>query len=99
LLKINVMAVGRGVLPENYPRIAMMQSAKNRRGGDGPPSLDRVVRPCSIPMRARLIVIDRVRGQPPPQMPFAKDQDVVQAAAPSCSDQALGIRVLPGLPR
>ena len=50
-------------------------------------------------MRARLIIIDRVRGQHLPQMPFAKDQDVIQAIAPKCPDQALDIGVLPGRPR
>ena len=47
-------------------------------------------------MRARLIIIDRVRGQKPPQMPFAKDQDVIQAVAPKRPDQALNIGILPG---
>ena len=42
-------------------------------------------------MRARLIIIDRVRGQNPPQMPFAKDQDVIQAVAPKRPDQAFNI--------
>src|SRR6476620_2392724 len=50
-------------------------------------------------MRARLIIIDRVRGQNPPQMPFAKDQDVIQAVAPKRPDQAFNIGVLPGRPR
>jgi hypothetical protein len=31
---------------------------------------------------------DRVRGQHPPQMPFAKDQDVIQAVAPKRPDQS-----------
>ena len=29
-------------------------------------------------VRARLIVVERIRGQAPPQMPFAEDQDVIQ---------------------
>jgi hypothetical protein len=33
-------------------------------------------------MRARLIVIHRIQGQDPPQMPFAKDQNVIQTVAP-----------------
>jgi hypothetical protein len=32
-------------------------------------------------MRARLIVIHRIQSQDPPQMPFAKDQNVIQTVA------------------
>ena len=32
-------------------------------------------------------------------MPFAEDQDMIQAVAPKCPDQALSIGVLPGRPR
>src|SRR5208282_2623186 len=32
-------------------------------------------------------------------MPFAEDQDMIPTLAPKCSDQALNICVLPGLPR
>ena len=28
-------------------------------------------------------------------MPFAEDQDMIQAVAPKCPDQALNIRILP----
>jgi hypothetical protein len=32
-------------------------------------------------------------------MPLAEDQNVIQALAPKCSDEAFGIRILPGRPQ
>jgi putative ABC transport system substrate-binding protein len=42
------------------------------------------------------IVIAKIQCQNAPQMPFAEDQDVIQAFAPERPDQALNVRVLPG---
>jgi hypothetical protein len=50
-------------------------------------------------VRARLIVIERIQSQDPSQMPFAIDQDLIQALAPECPDQALNIWILPGRSR
>src|SRR5262245_11877970 len=50
-------------------------------------------------MRARLVVVNAVRREDPPQMLFAKDQHMVQTLAPQRPDQALHVRVLPGRSR
>jgi len=70
----------------------MMQSGQDWRGDDSSGSLDgtsewRVL--AQSQMRARPIVIGRIRGQDPVQMPFAKDQDMIQAVTPQRPDQAL----------
>src|SRR6188472_4384259 len=87
---------------KSYPRVAVVQSRQNRYGDDGPGLLDgssprRIL--AQIQVRARVIVIERIRCQHPPQMPFAKDQNMIQAVAPERPDQALNAGVLPGRPR
>src|ERR1700757_4828163 len=82
-----------------HPHVAMMQSAQHWCRDDGSASLDgasqrRVLAQPQV--RARLIVVERIRGQDPSQMPLAEDQDVIQALAAECSDQALNIGILPG---
>jgi hypothetical protein len=44
-------------------------------------------------VRAMFVVMLRVLGQDPPQVPFAVDQQVVEALAPSSADPAFGDRV------
>jgi hypothetical protein len=77
----------------------MMQTGQDWCVDDGARSLDgssyrRVLAQPQV--RARLIVIERIQSQDPAQMPFAEDQDMIQAVAPQRPDQALNIRVLPG---
>src|SRR5262245_34026653 len=85
---------------KSYPRVTMMQSAQDRHGCDSPKSLGG---PWSVlaqsQMSARLVVVNRIHGQNSPQMPFAKDQPMIETVAPQCADQALYISVLPGRPR
>jgi hypothetical protein len=80
---VDVGAVGTACPSrKSYPRVAMMQSGQDWYGDDGPRSLDRSSqrRVLAQPqVRARLIVIERIQSQEPSQMPFAIDQDVVQA--------------------
>src|SRR6266508_2613045 len=81
-----------------YPRVAMVQSAEDWCGHDGSGSLHgssqrRVL--AQPQMRARLIVIKRVRRQNPSQMTFAYDQDVIQAVTAEGTDQAFNICILP----
>jgi hypothetical protein len=70
---------------KSYPRVAMMQSGQDWCGDDGPRSLDVssyrgvLAQPQA---RTRLIVIERIQSQDPSQMPFAIDQDVIEALAP-----------------
>jgi len=61
---------------KSYPRVAMMQSGQDWCEDDGPRSFNgsssrRVFAQSQV--RARLIVIERVRSQHSLQMPFAKD--------------------------
>ena len=49
-------------------------------------------------MRPLLIVIAGIRGQDPPQMPRAEDENVIQAVAPQRSDQPFRIWALPARP-
>ena len=71
-----------------------MQSRQNGYGDDGPGLLDgsssrRILAQTQV--RAGVIVIERIRCQHPLQMPFAKDQNMIQAVAPERPDQALNI--------
>src|SRR2546429_413256 len=43
-------------------------------------------------MGARLVVIERIRSQHSVQVPFPKDQDLIQAFAPDGPDQTLWCR-------
>src|SRR6266436_8311219 len=75
--------------PKSYPGVAMMQSGQDWCDDNGPRSLDgssqrRVLAQTQV--WARLIVIERIHSQDPSQMPFAKDQDVIQALAPERPD-------------
>ena len=47
-------------------------------------------------MRARLIVIGRIRGEHVAQVALAKNNDVVQAFAAKRANQAFGYAILPG---
>src|SRR5277367_5380297 len=83
----------------SFPRLAMMQSGEDLCDDDSSGSVDgtpaqRVF--AQSQMRARVIITGRIRGQHPSQMPFAKDQDKIQAVSPQCPDQPLNIGVLPG---
>ena len=69
----------------------MMQSAQHWCGDNGSASVDGASQRCVLAQPqvcARLIVVERIRGQDPSQMPLAEDQDVIQALAAECSDQA-----------
>src|SRR4030081_2214598 len=46
-------------------------------------------------MRAQFIIIGRIRGQGPPQMPRAEDKNVIQTVAPKRSNHAFSIWILP----
>src|SRR5262249_15781902 len=70
---------------KSYPGQSMMQTGQDWCGDDGPGSLDgsswrRVL--AQRQMRARLVVIERIQGQDPSQMPFVEDQHMIQAVAP-----------------
>jgi hypothetical protein len=69
----------------------MMQPAQHWRGDNGSASVDgasqrRVL--AQPQMCARLIRVERIRGQDPSQMPLAEDQDMIQAVAPERPNQA-----------
>src|SRR5262245_10447640 len=56
-----------------------------------------VVMAHPYPIPSGLVVIDRIRFQNSLQMPFAEDQDMIQAVATECLYQALNIWILLGL--
>jgi hypothetical protein len=41
------------------------------------------------PVRSRLVVVDRVQSQDPPQTPLPEDHPMIQAVAPQRPDQPL----------
>jgi glycosyltransferase involved in cell wall biosynthesis len=49
-------------------------------------------------MRPRPVVISEIRSQGSPQMPGVQDHEMVQALSSYGTDQAFGIRILPGTP-
>jgi hypothetical protein len=74
----------------------MMQSGQDWRGDDSSESFDgsparRILAQAQV--RARPIVIGRIRGQDPVQMPFAKDQDMIQAVTPNRPDRAFNMGI------
>src|SRR4029077_8047596 len=90
---------GKSSTRKSYPRVAMMQSGKDRYGDDNPGSLNcpppRSVLP-QTQMCARFIVIDRLQVQDPAPGLLAQDQDMIQAIAAQRPYQASNIWILPG---
>jgi len=50
-------------------------------------------------MRASPVIVGEVSGQDPAQVPFAKDDDMIETLASDRADEPLGERILPGAKR
>ena len=83
---------------KSYPDVLMVQSGQDRNGDNSARPLDcsmqrRVFLQCQ--MRARLIVIRRIRNKNSPQVRLAEDDHLIQALAVQCADQAFRNAILP----
>src|SRR5437016_14103864 len=101
----------RGVLVErpiscpfrkSYPDVLMVQPGQDWDGDNDTGPLDRPAQRRILAqrqVRARLIVVRRIRSKNSPQVRLAKDQHSIQALAAHGADQAFRIAILPGRSR
>jgi hypothetical protein len=78
--------------------VMVVEPGQNRNGDNDTGPLHRLTQGRVLAqrqVRANLIVIAKIQCQNTPQMPFAEDQDMIQALAQKRSDQAFSVWILP----
>src|SRR6266516_5700437 len=83
---------------KSYPDVLVVQPGQDWDGDNDTEPLDRPTQGRILAqrqVRARLIVIRRIRSKNSPQVRLTKDQHSIQALAAHSADQAFRIAILP----